>query len=188
MAYQYGGVIRGGDDIKFMDELRNEPILLSHHPLCGRFSDHLLTIRGRKVCRGCITVYPTFAVMLVILLMVRPEFMVAFVGSLFLFCVQLSRFITTGRRRSTFFNTVLGSSLAPSSARSAAFAFETADLIDKPSDLSKVPGPFPFFQDPVQFFHPELPDVPRADTVPGGSGQIHGILGRGAELDHRQNA
>jgi len=112
MAHQYGGVIGGGEDIKFMYELRNEPILLSHHPLCGRFSDHLLTIRGRKVCRGCITVYPTFAVMLIILLMVRPDFMVAFVGSLLLFCAQLSRFITTGRRISIFFNTVLGSSLA----------------------------------------------------------------------------
>ncbi|MCG7844759.1 MAG: zinc-ribbon domain-containing protein [Methanomassiliicoccales archaeon] len=40
-----------------MDELRNEPILLAHHPLCGRFDDHLLTIRGRKVCRSCGTAY-----------------------------------------------------------------------------------------------------------------------------------
>ncbi len=95
-----------------MDELRNEPILLAHHPLCGRFEDHLLTIRGRKVCRGCVTVYPTFLVMLVLLLLVRPEFITAFVGSLILFSAQLLRFITSGRGRSIFFNMVLGSSLA----------------------------------------------------------------------------
>lgn len=95
-----------------MDELRNEPILLAHHPLCGRFDDHLLTIRGRKVCRGCVTVYPTFLVMLALLFMGRPTFEVAFLGSLFLFSFQLLRFVTSGRGLSIIFNMVLGSSLA----------------------------------------------------------------------------
>lgn len=95
-----------------MDELRNEPILLAHHPLCGRFDHHLLTIRGRKVCRGCVTVYPTFLVVLILLFLVRPEFIAAFVGSLIMFSAQLLRFFTTGRGRSIIFNMALGSSLA----------------------------------------------------------------------------
>ncbi len=95
-----------------MDELRNEPILLAHHPLCGRFDDHLLTMRGRKVCRGCLTVYPTFLVILALLLLVRPNFEAAFFASLFQFSIQLLRFITSGRRMSIIFNMILGSSLA----------------------------------------------------------------------------
>ena len=102
----------GGGSIKFIDELRNEPILLAHHPLCGRFEDHLLTIRGRKVCRGCLTVYPSFALMLVLLSMGRPGFEAAFVASLMQFIFQLLRFVVHGRGWSVFFNLVLGSSLA----------------------------------------------------------------------------
>ncbi|MHC1709911.1 MAG: hypothetical protein AB9819_05835 [Methanomassiliicoccales archaeon] len=95
-----------------MDELRNEPFLLAHHPLCGRFDDHLLTIRGRKVCRGCATVYPTFLVMLFLLFMGRPTFEAALIASLFQFSFQLLRFRSSGRWLSIFFNMVLGSSLA----------------------------------------------------------------------------
>ncbi|MHC1680233.1 MAG: hypothetical protein AB9860_03160 [Methanomassiliicoccales archaeon] len=95
-----------------MDELRNEPILLAHHPLCGRFDDHLLTIRGRKICRGCVTVYPTFLVMLALLFLGRPTFEVVFLGSIILFSFQLLRFVTSGRGLSIIFNMVLGSSLA----------------------------------------------------------------------------
>ncbi|MBP7087411.1 MAG: hypothetical protein KBA58_05060 [Methanomassiliicoccales archaeon] len=86
--------------------------MLAHHPLCGRFDDHLLNIRGRKVCRGCVTVYPTFVVIMVLLFMGRPEFMAAFVASLVSFTFQLLRFLIPGRGWSIFFNTVLGSSLA----------------------------------------------------------------------------
>ena len=86
--------------------------MLAHHPLCGRFDDHLLNIRGRKVCRGCVTVYPTFAFIMVLLFMGRPEFMAAFMASLFSFTFQLLRFLIPGRGWSIFFNTVLGSSLA----------------------------------------------------------------------------
>ena len=115
-----------------MDELRNEPILLAHHPLCGRFDDHLLTIRGRKVCRGCVTVYPTFLAMLVLLFMGRPAFEVAFFASLFQFSVQLLRFVTSGPGISIFFNTVLGSSLA----------FATYSAIICPPDLRIYVYPF----------------------------------------------
>ena len=112
MARQYGRGKEGGGDIKFMDELRNEPILLAHHPLCGRFDDHLLTIRGRKVCRGCVTVYPAFLLMLALLFMGRPTFEAAFFASLFQFSFQLLRFVISGRGISILFNMVLGSSLA----------------------------------------------------------------------------
>ncbi len=95
-----------------MDELRNEPILLAHHPLCGRFDDHLLTIGGRKVCRGCITVYHTFLVMFFLVFMGRPSFEAAFFASLLLFSVQLMRFVASGRWTAILFNVVLGSSLA----------------------------------------------------------------------------
>ena len=94
-----------------MDELRNEPILLAHHPLCGRFDDHLLTIRGRKVCRGCVTVYPTAVVFLITALLLRPDFLPAFFVSLVLFVGQLLRFVISGRRTSVLLNIVLGASL-----------------------------------------------------------------------------
>jgi len=86
--------------------------LLAHHPLCGRFDDHLLTIRGRKLCRGCATVYPTFALILLLLFLGRPEFVAAFAASLFLFAFQLFRFLIHGRGWSMMFNMMLGSSLA----------------------------------------------------------------------------
>lgn len=98
--------------MKFIDELRNEPILLAHHPLCGRFDDHLQTVKGRKVCRGCLTVYPSFALALALLFMGRPEFVMAFAVSLMLFALQLPRFVVHGGRWPVFFNLVLGSSLA----------------------------------------------------------------------------
>jgi len=95
-----------------MDELRNEPILLAHHPLCGRFDDHLLTIKGRKVCRGCITVYPSALVVLLSLFLLRLEFLPTFIGSLLLFGAQLLRFAWSGRLASILYNIILGASLA----------------------------------------------------------------------------
>lgn len=71
-----------------------------------------MTIRGRKVCRGCVTVYPTFLIMLAILLIGRPVFAVAFMSSLLLFSIQLLRFIVHGSRWTIIFNLFTGSSLA----------------------------------------------------------------------------
>ena len=102
----------GGGNIKLMDELRNEPILLAHHPLCGRFDDHLLTIRGRKVCRGCVTVYPAALVVLISMFMLQPEFLPAFILSLALFVAQLFRLTSSRRQMSILFNVMLGASLA----------------------------------------------------------------------------
>ena len=98
--------------VKFIQELRDEPILLAHHPLCGKFDDHMLSIRGRKVCRGCITVYPMAALVLTALLLLRPAFELAFVLSLAFFCLQLPRFFVRNNKTSIAFNIMLGGSLA----------------------------------------------------------------------------
>lgn len=42
---------------------------LAHHPLCGRFDDHLFRVRGRPACLGCFTVYPSAAAMLILALL-----------------------------------------------------------------------------------------------------------------------
>jgi len=97
---------------RLLNEIRGEPILLAHHPLCGRFDDHLLTLRGRKVCRGCITVYPAALAAMILVLLLGPEFEPAFIGSLVLFAAQLVRFAWSGRWTSILFNVVLGASLA----------------------------------------------------------------------------
>ncbi|TFF63402.1 MAG: hypothetical protein EU521_01890 [Promethearchaeota archaeon] len=39
-----------------------KPILLSHHPNCEKFSDHVYHIGKYKFCIGCFTFYPTIAV------------------------------------------------------------------------------------------------------------------------------
>jgi hypothetical protein len=102
----------GGGNMKLLDELRNEPILLSHHPLCGKFDDHLLKIRGKKVCRGCVTVYPTAALLFLTLWLVRPGFQSVLMLALVLFGIQLMRFQSSGHLMAIMFNLMLGSSLA----------------------------------------------------------------------------
>lgn len=97
---------------RLLDEIKDEPIILAHHPLCGRFDDHMLIISGRKVCRGCATVYPTALAAIVILVLLRSEFLPAFITSLVLFGSQLSRFFFSGGKASILFNVVLGASLA----------------------------------------------------------------------------
>jgi len=51
--------------------LMKEPILLSHHPLCERFEEHVVTIKGVPLCRGCLIVYPTAAAVLLSLYLLR---------------------------------------------------------------------------------------------------------------------
>ncbi len=36
------------------------PFILSHHPSCGKFDDHVFTVRGVKFCIGCFTSFPAF--------------------------------------------------------------------------------------------------------------------------------
>ena len=37
----------------------NEPLLLSHHPVCEYFAHHTVELYGQRVCMGCVVVYPT---------------------------------------------------------------------------------------------------------------------------------
>lgn len=36
------------------------PFLLAHHPLCSYFEDHVITVRGHKLCMGCTFLLPSF--------------------------------------------------------------------------------------------------------------------------------
>ncbi len=48
-------------------KIDEEPFLLSHHPLCKRFEKHVVTIKGYKVCMGCLFTYPSaFATLIAI--------------------------------------------------------------------------------------------------------------------------
>lgn len=92
-----------------------DPILLSHHPLCGKFDDHVFKIRGRHVCIGCTTVYPS-AVATALLLSVtnQTSFWIVFPIALSFFAVNLTRLLTKSHRFSVLFNVCLGVSLGAS--------------------------------------------------------------------------
>ena len=98
---------------RFIEGLR-EPMVLSHHPLCGRFDDHVFVLRGRKVCRGCATAYPVAIVALLTLMAVWPlPYDGLFFLSVVAFILNLGRFLV--RRRimtDILFNSLLGVSLA----------------------------------------------------------------------------
>lgn len=54
----------------FFSDLK--PLLLSHHPNCETFSDHVYHIGRYRLCVGCFTFYPTvFATILFILIFVN---------------------------------------------------------------------------------------------------------------------
>ena len=36
-----------------------KPLLLSHHPNCDRFQNHVINIKGHRICFGCLIIYPT---------------------------------------------------------------------------------------------------------------------------------
>lgn len=89
-----------------------DPILLSHHPMCGRFDDHFFRVRGRMVCIGCVTVYPS-AVASVLFLTASglDSFGTALAVALVAFAANLPRFLVKGHRYSVLFNVSLGTSL-----------------------------------------------------------------------------
>ncbi|MDQ1371210.1 MAG: hypothetical protein QG582_124 [Candidatus Thermoplasmatota archaeon] len=90
-----------------------DPIILSHHPLCGRFDDHVLKVGGRRVCIGCVTVYPSaVAAALLLLALGQTSFSALFPLALGLFAANLLRFVAKGHRLSALFNAFLGASLA----------------------------------------------------------------------------
>ncbi len=44
--------------VKFLEDLY--PFILSHHPSCGKFDDHVFTVKKVKFCIGCFTSFPAF--------------------------------------------------------------------------------------------------------------------------------
>jgi len=51
----------------FLSDMK--PLLLSHHPDCGKFSKHVYYIRKSKLCIGCFTFYPTIALTIIFILL-----------------------------------------------------------------------------------------------------------------------
>jgi hypothetical protein len=49
----------------FLSDIK--PLLLSHHPSCQSFSDHVYHVGKHKLCIGCFTFYPTIAITIIIL-------------------------------------------------------------------------------------------------------------------------
>ena len=45
------------------------PILLSHHPDCEKFSKHVYHVGKKKLCIGCFTYYPTIAITIILTLL-----------------------------------------------------------------------------------------------------------------------
>lgn len=94
---------------RIVSRIDSDPIILAHHPLCGRFDDHVFRIRGRAVCLGCATVYPSALVTSLLLLIVGPvSFSVVFPIALSFFALNLVRFVRRGHRLSVLFNISLG--------------------------------------------------------------------------------
>jgi hypothetical protein len=99
---------------KIRNELRNEPIVLAHHPLCGRYDDHFFIISGKKVCRGCLTVYPSAIVAFVVLVLLGiTDFYLLYTTAFALFLVNFLRLIFHRSKATNIaFNVMLGAVLA----------------------------------------------------------------------------
>jgi len=46
-----------------------KPILLSHHPNCDKFSDHVYHVGKRLLCIGCFTFYPVIIITIILTLL-----------------------------------------------------------------------------------------------------------------------
>jgi len=100
---------------RVLSSIDKDPIILSHHPLCGKFEDHFFRIRGRHVCIGCATVYPS-AIITALLLSATDQnsFGIVFPIALSSFALNLLRVFDRRHRLSILFNTLLGISLGTS--------------------------------------------------------------------------
>ena len=70
-----------------------KPLLLSHHPPCEKFDEHVYHIGNKKLCIGCFTYYPTVLITFVLtLLFVELTFYnLAFLGFIaFLFFTPIT--------------------------------------------------------------------------------------------------
>lgn len=99
--------------LKFIEDLK-EPLVLSHHPLCDRFDEHVFHLGGRKVCRGCATAYPVAIIVLLGLLIFHPlPYDALFILSVAAFVLNLGRFmVKRSIMTDILFNSLLGLSLA----------------------------------------------------------------------------
>ena len=100
---------------RVLSTIDSDPIILSHHPLCGKFEDHVFKIGRRYVCIGCATVYPS-AILTVLLLSIvnLSSFAIAFPIALSSFALNMMRFLSKNHRLSVLFNSILGVSLGAS--------------------------------------------------------------------------
>jgi hypothetical protein len=113
---------------RLLSKIDSDPIILSHHPLCGKFEDHVFKIRGRYVCIGCTTVYPS-AILTALVLWIgnSSSFAIAFPIAVSAFALNLLRFSSRSHRLSILFNISLGVSLG-ASLLSAIYAPENLRL------------------------------------------------------------
>jgi len=98
---------------KIILEINTTPIILSHHPLCGAFSDHYFSIRGHYVCKGCITVYPVAIITIILMsLFDVTTFSFLFYTALVFFILNCYRFVIPRREIvNNIMNIMLGISL-----------------------------------------------------------------------------
>lgn len=115
-------------------ELKNEPIVLAHHPLCGRYDDHFFIISGRKVCRGCLTVYPSAILVFIVLMLLKiTDFNILYTVAVALLIVNFIRMVIhRSKLTNLIFNMMLGTCLA----------FTVQALLHCPDELKIVIYPF----------------------------------------------
>ncbi len=95
--------------------LDKDPIILSHHPLCGKFDDHVFRVRGRYLCLGCMTIYPSALAAVVLLKTADLDFFsLTFPLAVFAFGTYFLRFALKWRALRALLNVSLGVSVAAS--------------------------------------------------------------------------
>lgn len=105
---------------RLKDYFDNNPFLLAHHPSCDIFSNHILNIRGRRLCLGCFIIYPSAVIALVLLFLLSDyhtyDYLIAFYMALAMFGINSIRKIiyrdNLPKRVQVVFRVVLGISLA----------------------------------------------------------------------------
>ncbi len=53
---------------KIKRAIRDDPIILAHHPFCDNFAGHTIQLRGYSVCLGCLFTYPAAVVTIVVII------------------------------------------------------------------------------------------------------------------------
>ena len=102
---------------KFTTKIDETPIILAHHPLCGNFEDHYFKVKGRSVCIGCFTVYPSAIVAFIIAYVLYPYLDISYIEILMtaiaLLILNFLRFAPQLSHKQVIpLNIVLGASLA----------------------------------------------------------------------------